>query len=170
MKVHNVAVVFYLVLLIFSCERKNNDSPSSASDVGKLVLSEDSSINKHVHGTVYDSLYTSIECNDNKIEERTKQLENEIDSLLASLREDLHKSNKDTSLTNPILELLEVEKKNYKSSIETSADLIFWSYGVASMTGERVVARKCFYLIELQRKKNFYLSIVDKVSGALINL
>jgi hypothetical protein len=171
MKVQNVAVFFYFGLFLFSCgEHKSNDNSSSSSDSGKIGLSVDSSINKQVQGNIYDSLYTSVECDDNKIELRTKQLENEIDSLLSYLQSDLQKSNKDTLLTNPIVELLQTEKKNYKSNIETSADLIFWSYGVASMTGERVVARKCFYLRELQKKKVFYLSIADKVRGSLINL
>ncbi len=170
MKVHNVAVFFCLGLSLFSCgEDRSNGNSSGASDSAKPVLRVDSS-NQHGQESAYDSLYTSIECDDNKIEVRTKQLENKIDNLLSSLQLDLQKSNKDTSLTNPILELLRVEKKNYKSNIETSADLVFWSYGVASMTGERVIARKCFYLKELQSKENFYLSIADKIRGTLINL
>lgn len=171
MKIQNLTVFFCLSLYLFSCgEHKNNDKYSDTSDTSKSILSVDSSINKHVHVTSYDSLYASIECDDNKIEERTKQLENEIENLLYSLQSELQKSNKDTLRTNPIIELLQKEKKNYKPNIETSADLIFWSYGVASMTGERVIARKCFYLKELQRKKNFYLSITDKIRGALLNL
>lgn len=90
--------------------------------------------------------------------------------MLSKLILDLEQSGKDSIRVNPLIEFAEFERANYKPTITNSANLIYWSYGSTSMTGERVVARDCYYLKVLGERGDFYLAIIEKVNGTLINL
>lgn len=120
----------------------------------------DSAINR------FDSLFEATVCDDIDI----SKLEVSIDSLLFTLADRLQKSGKDSTMVNPLITLIQLERKTYQSSAIQESELVFWSYGVAAMNGERVVARDCFYYRALQRKWQFYLAIEDKVEGTLLDL
>ncbi|MFT3823155.1 MAG: hypothetical protein QM731_04510 [Chitinophagaceae bacterium] len=116
----------------------------------------------------YDSLYNSMECEDEGAEDKASAIIKRTDSLLSSLIIQLRDCQKDTVLINPLLVLLERGQQSYKAEAETAAELIYWSYGTASMTGERVVAKKCCYLKELEKKLSFYMAINEKIHGTII--
>lgn len=104
------------------------------------------------------------------METGTSKLEVSIDSLLSLLADRLQKSGKDSILVNPLVNLIQQERKSYQSSPIQESELVFWSYGVAAINGERVVARDCFYYKAILRKWRFYLAIEDKVEGTLLDL
>jgi hypothetical protein len=116
----------------------------------------------------FDRLFEAIECDDKDID--VSKLEGSIDSLLFTLADRLQKSGKDSTMVNPLVDLIHLERKTYQSSAIQESELVFWSYGVAAMNGERVVARDCFYYRALQRKWQFYLAIEDKVDGTFLGL
>lgn len=171
MKTISLIISLHVSLLILSCGLNNKSAHIDEKLIkNKSILSNHNQVMSISHEDIYDSLYNTFECEDDDINISAKLLESELDSLLVNFQKDLRKSNKDTSLINPLLELLLEEQKQYKLNIKNSADMIYWSYGVASMNGERKVARNCFYLKELQRKKILYLSIINKVKGSLLDL
>lgn len=114
----------------------------------------------------FDSLFEAIECDDIDI----SKLEVSIDSLLFSLVDRLQKSGKDSTMVNPLVTFIQLERENYRSSVVRESELVYWSYGVAALNGERVVARDCYYYRSLQQKWQFYLAIEEKVYGTLLDL
>lgn len=166
-----VTTLFFLSIF-YGCEIKNhnNNLKNVLSKKDSIIEKVDSLPIKNTPAFLYDSLYFSIECDDKESEIDSKQLEQRIDSLLSSLLAELRKSKIDTTIVNPLIEVLEFQQNKYKAEAASSADLIFWSYGVASMTGERVVARKCYYLKELQRKFSLISAASEKIHGTVINL
>lgn len=118
----------------------------------------------------FDSLFEATECDEVEMETGTTKLEVSIDSLLSLLADRLQKSGKDSILVNPLVNLIQLERKSYQSSALQEAELVFWSYGVAAMNGERTVARDCFYYRALQQKWKLYLAIEEKIEGTLLNL
>lgn len=149
--------LYILFLFLFSLD--------SCLDRGKV----DPVVFDNKHDSVnnrFDSLFEAIECDDIDI----SKLEVSIDSLLFSLADRLQKPGKDSAMVNPLVNLIQQERKSYQSSAVQESELVFWSYGVAALNGERVVARDCFYYKALLRKWQFYLAIEDKVEGTLLDL
>jgi hypothetical protein len=116
----------------------------------------------------FDRLFEAMECDDKDLD--ISKFEGSIDSLLFALVDRLQKSGNYSTMVNPLVDLIQLERKSYQSSAIQESELVFWSYGVTAMNGERVVTLDCFYYRALQRKWQLYLAIEDKIEGALLGL
>ena len=165
-----VLILICWSLLNLNCTNDKGYHDNNGSSVKYAPGIKVTSIDSLTKDQRYDSLYVSIECEESEYEEKKKSIEMQIDALLDTLQIQLKRCNKDSTRVNPLIELLAKERYSYKSDIGKSAELVFWSYGVASMTGERVVAEKCYYLRELNNRYYFYLAICEKIKGTLLNM
>ncbi|MGB4772745.1 MAG: hypothetical protein WBP58_14875 [Chitinophagaceae bacterium] len=153
-----ICVLFVFLFSLISC--------LDGTKIGPVVHD-----NKHDSANNrFGSLFEATECREVDIETGVNKLEVSIDSLLSLLTDRLQKSEKDSTMVNLLVNLIQLERKTYQSSAIQESELVFWSYGVAAMNGERVVARDCFYYRALLRKWQFYLAIEDKVEGTLLDL
>jgi len=118
----------------------------------------------------FDSLYRAIECETENIQPEILSTEKKIDSLFDETLLKLTLSKKDTIFINPLKLFLEKNRNGYRIEISNKAELLFWSYGVSSMQGERRVARDCYYLYELRKRYQFLLAINEKIHGTLLDL
>jgi hypothetical protein len=116
----------------------------------------------------FDNLLKEIDCDDTNYEKDMKGLKKNIEEQLNSMIKRLLAFKKDTIRSKPLIAALTSELKTYESEIDNEASMLFWSYGVASMQGERVVSRNCYYLTALRRKRAFIKAINEKIEGSLL--
>ena len=111
----------------------------------------------------YDSLYKKIECDDSKFEIESKILEDSIRNYISEQLNNLENKISDTVILKSVDEVFKEESENFTQRATKEADLIFWSYGVASYTGERKVAKNCYYLQELKRRFGLYKMLFNNL-------
>lgn len=154
-----ILLLFLTVTIILSCSESSDKRRYNPLEKG---------VNKST--TSYDSLYKSFDCNSSVADSQIIHLEIVIDSTLKEYIKELEISKKDTTVVNPLIELFREQYNSYKSILTSESELIYWSYGKASLTGERIVASTCYYLKKLQEKYFFIKALHEKIQGTLLNL
>ena len=151
----------FFFILLFNSELFSQDSDSILNNTNN---SKNQLLKKtEVLRTPFDSLMSLIDCDDSNYDKKIAFLKRDIEFKLSSMINKLTASKLDTKRSAPLISLLKIELKTYDESVENEASILFWSYGIASMQGERVTSRRCLYLRSLRRKQFFISAINEKV-------
>lgn len=162
-----VLIHFTLMLLLLSAvafEKKRWKYSDANTKTGSLNVWQE----KKGDTDDWEKLLKSLDCNDANYEKDRQALKKSIEFQLNSMIKKLSLYKKDTMRSKPLIAALNQELKTYEATISNEASMLFWSYGVASMQGERVVSRNCYYLTALRKKLTFIKALSQKMESSFL--
>lgn len=143
-----------IIITLFSC---NNALKREES-----VHSNTQSVNKS------DLIEDYLDCEDENFESIKKQYLDSIAIIKADIISYTSTSKLDSIRKNAFITILKNSDSSFNNFFISESDLIFWSYGSTSTTGERRVSANCYYLHLLKNRMELMKFLLSKIQSTAI--